>query len=84
MLGTSQWLTPNGRHIRKQGIEPDVTVKLPIGTNLLSPLELKESTASDVLNSEDAQLLKALNLLQATPQTPTDQPSQVQSSGAGK
>lgn len=65
MLGTSQWLTPNGRLIRKQGIEPDVVVKLPIGTELISPLKLKKLSPAQVRQSEDAQFLKALELLQA-------------------
>src|SRR6185436_2369957 len=30
-LGTSQWLTPGGRVIRKAGIQPDVAVQLPSG-----------------------------------------------------
>ncbi|MCG3207594.1 MAG: Carboxy-terminal processing protease CtpA [Anaerolineae bacterium] len=68
LLGTSQWLTPNGRLIRKHGIEPDVTVELPIGTNLIAPGGLKDMTRADVLNSEDKQLLKALELLGELPE----------------
>ena len=64
MLGTSQWLTPNGRLIRKQGIEPDITVKLPLGTDLLSPAELKKMSPGELSTSPDTQLLKALELLQ--------------------
>lgn len=68
LLGTSQWLTPNGRLIRKQGIEPDVTVELPVGADLIAPVELEEMTVPQLLNSEDEQLLKALELLDALPQ----------------
>ena len=68
LLGTSQWLTPKGRLIRKQGIEPDVTVDLPIGADLIAPIELEELTVPELLNSEDKQLLKALELLDALPQ----------------
>ncbi len=72
LLGTSQWLTPDGRLIRKQGIEPDVTVELPAGTNLLAPGEIKELSTTELLATEDAQLLKALELLEALPQAESD------------
>jgi carboxyl-terminal processing protease len=65
MLGTSQWLTANGRLIRKQGIQPDVEVELAIGTRLLSPGVVETLTAEELQQSEDAQLLKALELLEA-------------------
>lgn len=67
MLGTSQWLTADGRLIRKRGIEPDVTIELPIGTQLLSPSVVKGLSIQEFLESEDAQLLKALELLDALP-----------------
>ncbi|MDX1520126.1 MAG: S41 family peptidase [Anaerolineae bacterium] len=67
LLGTSQWLTPDGRLIRKQGITPDIEVEIPIGADLISPFELEEMTAADVLTSEDKQLIKALELLDAKP-----------------
>jgi carboxyl-terminal processing protease len=67
MLGTSQWLTADGRLIRKQGIEPDVTVELPIITEYLYPSLLEELTVEELLESEDAQVLKALELLDALP-----------------
>jgi carboxyl-terminal processing protease len=71
LLGTSQWLTPNGRLIRKQGIEPDIVVKLPVDADLLSPLELKSMSETELQNSEDKQLLKALEELGVIPQTQT-------------
>jgi carboxyl-terminal processing protease len=67
LLGTRQWLTAEGRLIRKHGIEPDVEVDLPISTDLIGPEALEEMTVDDLLNSEDAQLLKALELLDALP-----------------
>jgi carboxyl-terminal processing protease len=67
MLGTSQWLTSDGRLIRKQGIEPDITVELPLTTDLLQPREIEDMTAADLLEIEDDQLLKALELLDAMP-----------------
>lgn len=72
MLGTSQWLTPNGRLIRKQGIEPDIAAEIPVENNLLSPSELKDMTVVELLLSEDTQLLKALEVLDALPQTGPD------------
>jgi carboxyl-terminal processing protease len=68
LLGTSQWLTPNGRLIRKQGIAPDIEVEVPVGSDLLSPLALQDMNVVDLLHSEDAQLLKALDVLDALPE----------------
>jgi carboxyl-terminal processing protease len=68
LLGTSQWLTANGRLIRKQGIDPDVVVELPMGTEFLQPGELQDWTAAELLESEDAQALKALELLDGLPE----------------
>jgi carboxyl-terminal processing protease len=67
MLGTSQWLTANGRLIRKQGIEPDVVVELPISADLLVPRDIEGLTVADLLASGDTQVLKALELLDALP-----------------
>jgi carboxyl-terminal processing protease len=67
LLGTRQWLTPKGRLIRKQGISPDHEVVLPIEADLLTPEELRDLEAADVLESEDTQMLKALELLDALP-----------------
>jgi carboxyl-terminal processing protease len=67
MLGTSQWLTADGRLIRKQGIEPDVTVEVPIGTELIYPSTSEDLTVEELLNSEDLQVLAALELLDALP-----------------
>jgi carboxyl-terminal processing protease len=67
LLGTSQWLTPDGRLIRKQGIEPDITVDLSVGADLLAPMELDELTVAELLASEDKQLLEALEELNALP-----------------
>jgi len=67
-LGTRQWLTAEGRLIRKQGIEPDVEVKLSISADLVNADTLEEMTVEELLASEDAQLLKALELLDALPE----------------
>ncbi len=68
-VGTSQWLTADGRLIRKQGIEPDVEVEMSLGTPMLYPDELEELTVDELLESEDVQMLKALELLDALPES---------------
>ncbi len=68
MLGTSQWLTADGRLIRKQGIEPDITVELPMTADILYPRDLEDLTVTELLEGEDTQLLKALELLEALPE----------------
>ena len=67
LLGTSQWLTANGRLIRKQGIEPDVTIELSLDVDRLNPAAVEGMTASELLETEDIQVLKALELLNALP-----------------
>lgn len=63
LLGTSQWLTPSGRQIWKQGVTPDVKAPLPTGTTPLTPAREKGMTADQVRASNDTQLLKAVDLL---------------------
>jgi carboxyl-terminal processing protease len=68
LLGTSQWLTAEGRLIRKVGIKPDVPVELPVGATILTPDGLSELTVADLLSTEDSQLLQALESLDSLPQ----------------
>jgi carboxyl-terminal processing protease len=68
MLGTSQWLTAEGRLIRKQGIDPDLTVELPIDADLIYARDIEEMTVADLLESEDLQVLEALIVLDALPE----------------
>ncbi len=63
LLATQEWLTPNGRVIWHQGIQPDVEVPLDPQATLVIPETLKTMTADQLAASGDAQLLKAIELL---------------------
>lgn len=65
LLGVRQWLTPDGRLIRNQGIQPDVIVEMPPGAELLSPAQLQTLSLEEIRTSSDTQLQKALELLGA-------------------
>ncbi|GAB4126850.1 MAG: S41 family peptidase [Roseiflexaceae bacterium] len=62
-LGTTQWLTPQGKQVRGSGITPDIVVELPLGKLPLSPREAAALSPADLANSGDTQLLRALELL---------------------
>jgi carboxyl-terminal processing protease len=66
LLATQEWLTPKGRVIWHQGLEPDVTVALASDAEPLLPLTERDLTAEQLQGSSDAQLLRALDLLQGT------------------
>jgi carboxyl-terminal processing protease len=67
LLGTAQWLTPDGQSIWKQGITPDVVVSLPAGTQPIAPTTLSfPSSNAQVLTNSDAVLVRGVQLLQAT------------------
>jgi carboxyl-terminal processing protease len=67
LLGVKQWLTPNGRLIRNQGVQPDEVVELPLGSDLLTPLMFRDMSLEEIRTSQDTQLQKALELLGALP-----------------
>jgi len=69
-LGVEQWLTPKGRHIFPAGIEPDIEVELDPEDLPLEPVDLEGMTVAQLLESGDAQLLRALQELGATPTAP--------------
>jgi carboxyl-terminal processing protease len=66
LLATQEWLTPKGRVIWHQGLEPDVTVALASDAEPLLPLTERGLTAEQLQGSSDAQLLRALELLPET------------------
>ncbi len=63
LLGTTQWLTPNGRSARSVGITPDLRVTNDSDYAWLTPDEIGSSTVADLLNGEDVQLATAIRHL---------------------
>jgi carboxyl-terminal processing protease len=63
LLAIQEWLTPAGRVIWHQGIAPDQAVPLPAGATALSPSALRGLSAAQLQSSDDAQLLRAVQLL---------------------
>jgi carboxyl-terminal processing protease len=68
LLAVAEWLTPNGRQIWHKGIAPDIEVPLPDGSAPLLPENEADLDSTGLAKSEDKQLLKAVEVLQA--QTP--------------
>jgi C-terminal peptidase (prc) len=71
LIGTQEWLTPDGQFIRKDatnpngGIHPNITVKQPQNAPILTPNSESQSkmTLQQILNSGDLQLKAALEYL---------------------
>jgi len=63
MLAIEEWLTPAGKVIWHHGISPDVVVPMPSEATPLLPVTEKELTAEELRQSQDVQLLRALDLL---------------------
>jgi carboxyl-terminal processing protease len=64
LLGTTEWLTPNGDRIWHHGIAPDVAVDLPPTAVPLEPTTEAGLTPDQLRANADAQLLRALQELQ--------------------
>ncbi|PLS76960.1 MAG: S41 family peptidase, partial [Chloroflexi bacterium] len=58
-LGTAEWLTPKGRQIRNEGIEPDITVSLPLDVYPLTPTTAKDLSVEEIRQTEDTQIQRA-------------------------
>ena len=67
LLATEQWLTPDGRVIWREGIVPDEVVELTGPVRLLTPDTADDLTADELAATEDAQLLRALEILRGAP-----------------
>lgn len=63
LLGTSQWLTPDGRQIWKVGVDPDVETPLPLDVQPTRPRQLKDMSAEQFQSGEDTQLQTAVQML---------------------
>ena len=63
LLGTKEWLTPNGTQIWHKGINPDVPVAMPPNTAPITPQQELGLTPEALQASGDAQLLRAIGLL---------------------
>ncbi|MFL5802203.1 MAG: S41 family peptidase [Roseiflexaceae bacterium] len=64
-IGTTQWLTPKGEVVRGKGIQPDELVELPPDVAPLSPAEAARLDPQALLQSQDVQLVRAIEQLKA-------------------
>ena len=64
-IGTVEWLTPDGRRIWHEGIEPDVVVARPTEALPTLPDDLRDVAPARVKTVVDAQLERALELVAA-------------------
>jgi len=62
-IGTERWLTPNGRAIWREGLEPDEVVELPQGVGIVVPDDFATLGAAGIAGTDDAQLKAALAAL---------------------
>ncbi len=66
LLGTHEWLTPDGHFIRDLGISPNIQVKLNSNVSPLTPTDENSSNMSEqqILSSGDVQLVAAIHYLE--------------------
>jgi carboxyl-terminal processing protease len=62
-VGTVEWLTPKGSEIWRKGITPDVVVAIPDDGRIVVPSEFSELGADGIVQANDAQLQRAIELL---------------------
>ena len=64
-IGTVEWLTPDGRRIWHEGIEPDITVERPLDVLPTVPDDIRDLEPSAVDGAVDPELARALEVLAA-------------------
>ena len=66
LLGTQEWLTPDGQFIRDHGVPPTINVPLNAKANELTPDQESSAhmTEQQILNSGDNQLVSAIHYLE--------------------
>jgi len=66
LLGTREWLTPDGHFIRDVGIEPNVAIQLGQNVSPLTPNDENADKLSErqILKSDDTQLVGAIDYLE--------------------
>jgi len=67
VLGTAFWLTPEGEHIWKQGVEPDRVISLERDALPSQPEDDAEVTDDELRGLSDMQLQEAFAALKETP-----------------
>ena len=70
VLATAFWLTPDGDHVWKEGVEPDQLVTLARDAFPSRPEDDPEVTESELEGSTDAQLRAAFEALKNAPLSP--------------
>ena len=67
LLGTSEWLTPNGQFIRDKGIPPNIEVNLKANISPLTPSTENQENLNlqQILSSGDTQLVGAIRYLES-------------------
>lgn len=63
LLGTGEWLTPNGRSLRAAGVTPNVEVPLPDDGRILTPTVTASLTLEEIRAEGDEQLARGIELL---------------------
>lgn len=75
-LGVTNWLTPDYKLIKGEGIQPDVTIEQNASVEMISSFLLEELDAKDVRLHEDRQFQTAMLMLNLLVQPPAEAATQ--------